>query len=164
MAAFTAPEDVTTSEDPEPDAEPEAEPETTEPDDDEAEEDEEAPAEPEPEPAALHSVTPEQHEERAKKAGQAFLAYTKKISGIYEDDATDLIPCLLCPDNSKGFLNVHDAGRVPDEVKDAVMLFLGIRREQDYEANPDTYQCDACKGKGQLENPTTVAQFQFETC
>ena len=164
MTTFTAPDDVTVNEDPEPEAEPEAEPETDDADEEEAEADEEAPAESEPEPAALQAVTPEQYEERAKKSGQAWLAYTKKISAIFEEDATDLILCPLCPDMHKGFLNVHDAGRVPDDIKDAAMLFLGIRREQDYESNPDTYQCDACKGKGRLENPTTVAEYQFETC
>src|SRR5215831_1952730 len=94
---------------PEPDAA-DGEGEEAEEESESADSEEDSPPPDEPDPAAL---TPEQIEKRAKGSERAFQAYAKKISDIFADDATDLIVCPLCPDMHKGFLNVHDAGRVP---------------------------------------------------
>lgn len=127
--------------------------------DGEDEDEESAPAE-----APPQSVTPEELEKRFKQAERAVAAYVKKIQSIFEDQAGDLVECPLCPPIHKGFLNLHDAGRVPDEIVQAVKLFLGIGTEVAYPPSQKHSACPVCDGLGKVNSGSRVAQWESLTC
>jgi hypothetical protein len=131
--------------------------------DGEAAEDDEPEAEAEAEPVA-QGLTPEEVEKRYAKAERATVAYAKRIGEALGDLADDLTPCPLCPDVHKGFVNVSDAGRVPDPVKDVVMLYLGFATEAEYVPSPSHHVCTACEGLGKVKSGSRVAQWEALTC
>ena len=131
---------------PEPQTLPEPEPDTTTPEPEP--EPEPAPEpEPEPEPAPV-ALTPEDIEARVKTVTRSFKTYERKVFETYPDFAHDLVPCLLCPEMHPGFLNIHDAGRVPQEIVTNVQTFLGIQREREYDQLPGFQTCGTCGGEG----------------
>lgn len=136
-----------------PEGEPESEP-------DEAPESEPAEEEPTPAPA----VTPEEIEARAKVSARAFQTYTRKVFETFEDQSHDLIECLLCPDMHKGYLNIHDAGRVPKDIVENVQTFLGITREREYAQLPGFQECPTCHGEGKGATGSHVPGKNVVTC
>jgi hypothetical protein len=139
------------------------------PSDDDATEEEEAhEAEThEPEPAAepeAQGLSPADWEKRFQKSDRAFDTYTRAISKIWEDDAVDLLPVVVSPSAPPGFLNKHDAGRVPDEVKTPILEFFGIAREKNYRPDPETHTCPTCDGEGKTETGSKVASFATRAC
>jgi hypothetical protein len=152
-------------EDDNPDAEPAQEPEPIEGDDDDAQHDDA----PEPDDApkrgdASDHFSPEQMESAAKKTETSFKTYTRAVERNYDGLPVALVECPLCPDQHKGFVNAHAAGYVPQEIQDAVQLFFGIAREQDYELDTDYSECPKCKGRGKVALPTHVAGKDTMTC
>lgn len=134
--------------------------------DDEAASDEDAPEEtppPEETPVA-RGISDEAREARFRKADRAVANYAKRIGEIYEEDAAALTLCPLCPDIHKGFVNVQDAGMVPDDVKNAVMLFLGYARERDYPQAPNVHGCATCAALGKVATGSKVAGKETMTC
>ena len=119
--------------------------------------------EPEPEPAQA-AVDDRVMEKRYAAAGKAATAYARKIGDIFEEQAVDLTPCPLCPDVHKGFVNIHDAGRVPEEISRAAMLFLGFAREQEYEPDPTTRECPECVGYGLVRTGSRVVNNETRQC
>lgn len=136
---------------PEPDAEPNAEPE---PDEDEEADETPTPAGP----------SPEEIEARVKTVGRSFATYSRKVFETYDDQAHDLVECLLCPDMHKGFLNVNDAGRVPKEIVENVQTFLGIAREREYSQLPGFQTCTTCGGEGKGATGSHVPGKSVATC
>ena len=136
---------------PEPNDEPEAEP-VDEPE-----------AEPDDEPAPA-GPSPEEIEARVKTVGRSFATYSRKVFETYDDQAHDLVECLLCPDMHKGFLNVNDAGRVPKEIVENVQTFLGIVREKDYAQLPGFQACPTCHGEGKGATGSNVPGKSVVTC
>ena len=150
---------------PEPDQEPH------EPIPDEADQQAEEEATEAEEPAGEPAEAPEEQgasqaewEARFTKSEKRFATYTRQISDIYGDDATDLIPVSISPSAPPGFIYVHDAGRVPEDVKAPILEFFGIAREQDYEPDPETETCRVCKGKTKTKTGSHAAEFQTRTC
>lgn len=116
-----------------------------------------------PEPQG-HGPSPEEIEKAFKRIETSWNTYAKSVERNHPSFEEDLIACLLCPPAHPGFLNVHDAGRVPKEVVDAVQMFLGLAREKEYRADPDTRECGVCGGEGKVERPTHVHEFKVTTC
>src|SRR5437879_2926390 len=67
-----------------------------------------------PAPPEQEGTTPEAWEKRFTKAEQRFSTYTKAITGLWEDDAIHVVPVSISPSAPPGFLDVRDAGRVPE--------------------------------------------------
>lgn len=147
--------------DPEPELEPEGEPEP-EPEPD-SEPPSESPGGPVPEPQGS-GLTPEEAERAFRKIESSFRTYAASVERNHPSFESDLIPCLLCPPNHPGFLNVHDAGRVPREVVDAVQAFLGFAREIDYAPAPDTRTCGTCNGEGKVASGSHVPEHRTRVC
>lgn len=120
--------------------------------------------EPAPDPAEPQGASPEQWDARFKKADQAFARYEKSIRGIFEDDADALVVIAISPGAPPGFVNMNDAGRVPDDFQAPVMEFFGISREQDYADDPYTDTCDTCKGKGNTRTGSSVPGKEKRVC
>lgn len=145
------------------------EPEPDEPDTgdddtgDEDDDDDETEAVDAPEPQG-HGPSPEEVERAFKKIETSFATYAKSVERNHPSFEADLIPCLLCPPAHPGFLNVHDAGRVPKEVVDATQTFLGFSRERDYAPAPDTRTCGTCSGEGKVASGSHVPEYQVRTC
>ena len=138
-------------------------------DDEQAEEEEQseepqAGATPEPEPEPEGRVEDVQMEERAKKIGRSFGTYSRKVQEVMEEDALELLPCPLCPEMHPGFVHKADAGRVPEDVKEVVLMYLGFQREQDYEPDPQTQTCRTCKGKGKTATGSSVPGRETRAC
>ena len=136
------------------------------PDDDlgpEGEEDEQPAPEPEPEPE--EPPTDQVMEDNYRKIQSAAKSYSTSVGRIMGDHAIDLLICPLCgPSATPAFVNKHDAGRVPDEVKSVVLAFLGFSQEQDYEHDPTTETCRVCSGKGLTATGSKVINNETRTC
>lgn len=148
-------------------------PDTDGPADDEQAEAEEAESEPEgadddtteqEPPLQARGLSEVEMEKRFKSADRAVAAYARKIGDIYGDDAAQLAECPLCPGIHKGFVNVQDAGLVPDDVKNAVMTFLGYARERDYTQAPNVHACETCSALGKVATGSQVAGRETITC
>ena len=162
---MTEPEEPQVTEVPEPDQEPH------EPIPDEAEADEEADVDTddaldaeEGEPEAQAPLGVFDDPERRRKVERSFDTYSRMVGTQYEEGATELIRCPLCPDNFPGFVHPNDFGKYPEEVKGVVMQVLGFAREQEYEPDPEARQCPTCKGKGFTKLPTHVPGQEKRTC
>lgn len=109
-------------------------------------------------------VTPEQLEAAAKKTGTSFKTYTNAVMRNYDGLPVALVECPLCPDQHKGYVDAHAAGYVPQEIQEAVRLYFGIAREQDYEPSPYLHRCDDCQGKGKVSTGSTVPEHATIQC
>lgn len=138
-------------------------------DDDEAPvDDDEAPAEPEgpvePEQHA-HGLSPEAREKAYKKVDTSFQTYVRSVSNNLEEDATDLVPCPLCTTTPHpAFLNLHDAGHVPEEIKRPVMAFLGFATEVQYPHSSAHRTCPECEGLGKVTTGSRVPGKETVGC
>ncbi len=143
---------------PEPDQDPdeeaaEAEPET-------AEEPSEEPAE----APEAQGPTQEEWEERAKQADSKFTTYTRAISRIYEEQATEYLPCPLCASAPAGFVHPQDVGQFPDDVQGAVMMLLGQTSAGTVNKDPYSEVCDICDGWGVVATGSKVPNQETRTC
>jgi uncharacterized protein YbaR (Trm112 family) len=133
--------------------------------DEQAEEEEQAETpepEPEPEPEAL---VDEEKLARLKKITTSFNTYTASVERNLEEDWLDTVACPLCyGTDHPAYLSKHGAGRVPEDVKEAVLMFLGFAREQDYEPDPQTQTCRTCAGKGKTLTGSHVAGRETHAC
>lgn len=117
-----------------------------------------------PQIAVGNMLTPEALEKRTRSAETRFKTYAAGISKLYGDDALSLTPCPLCPDHHKGFVDVNFAGRVPAEIQDAVRMFFGLAREQDYAQSRIHRTCGQCDGKGKVATGSRVPEYQHAPC
>jgi hypothetical protein len=108
--------------------------------------------------------TQEDWEKRFQKAERYFATYTKRVSEAWEEDAVHLTALSLSPSAPPGFIDLRDAGRIPDEIKTPVLEFLGFAREQDYEPDPQTSECRTCKGKGKTKTGSHVPNRETRAC
>ncbi len=160
-------------------SEPEHEEETTEPtvtdvpepdqEPDEEEAEHEAQAEHDAEQTPEPDTTPEgrtqeQWEALWKKTEQAFAAYTKKISALWEEDALTLAPFNVDPYAPPGFIDPNHAGRIDEDTKAAAMQFLGFPVEQEYEPDPYAHVCPTCKGKTRTSTGSQSNEYRTRLC
>lgn len=132
--------------------------------DDDADDDElEQPAAP-PELAPHHGPTQQEVERAFKQVETAATAYAKKVAAALPADAFALSPCPLCADHIPAFVDLDIAGRLPEDVKQATLIYLGFAREQEYEPDPSTEQCRVCKGKGKTSTGSKVATNDTRRC
>ena len=108
--------------------------------------------------------SPEEWEDRFKKINARYKTYTRAIGTILEEDATDLLPCPLCSDAVPGFVNGHDAGKVPDETIGAVQAFMGYQGPASLNKSRLNTRCVECGGRGELDTDSLVPQFQSRVC
>jgi len=150
---------------PEPEPEPAPEPEPLEPEEPDTEPDTEpeAPQEP-PEPREEPTETEARMAKRFDASQRAYKRYASQIGTIFQEDALSQMPCPLCPDIHKGFIDVRDAGRIPDELKAAVMEYMGYAQRADYEPDPETNECPTCKGLGLVKTGSRVTGNEERKC
>lgn len=129
-----------------------------------------APGEP-PEPPADETppegaVGPTQAEAEAifGKTEKASQAHVRKLAGLLEPLGLSLAPCPLCPEVHVGFIDLADAGRIPEEIVSVVQSFLGVQREADYLPSPTTRGCEACGGLGKVKSGSQVPNYATLTC
>jgi len=133
---------------------------------DEGDEPDKEPAEPET-PAEQPAQPSEQEALMAKRfdaSQRRFKTYTTALSQIFEEDALSHIPCPLCPDMHKGFIDVRDAGNVPDEIKAVVMEYMGFARPIDLRPDPLTHTCHVCDGEGKTATGSRVSGNDSRQC
>jgi hypothetical protein len=109
-------------------------------------------------------VTPEQWEERHKKAEKAFRTYTNAIGRIYEEDANAYLPCPLCADMPAGFVHPASVGTYPDDVVGAVMMLLGQTAPNEVRDDPYSTLCETCVGFGVVRTGSRVPNQETRTC
>lgn len=158
---MTATETEAVHDEPEPD-EPGTPEDELEIEDDETEEDGEIAAEAPPAPIGMT----EADAERAFKAVErSFKTYEASIGRNLDFLLDELTPCPLCsPLAHPAFVNITDAGRVPDDVTTAVQRFLGLARETEYETDSQTHECAACHGLGKTRTGSRVPGNETRTC
>lgn len=123
------------------------------------------PAQPEPEPAQPEAwITPEEIEKRYNQIRKAFTTYTGRVTATFGDEAVELLECPLCSGFVPGFVDRRAAGQLARDIVDTTSLYLGLAREQDYEADPDIAACTRCKGKGKTKTGSTVPGKETVTC
>jgi hypothetical protein len=120
--------------------------------------------EPPPEETAPQGLTQAEWEDRFKKAERAFSTYTKRVSDIWEEDATLLVPLTFSPSAPPGFLSGADVGRIPDEAKKPLLKFLGITQEIDYKPDPRFPMCEMCAGEGEVATGSHVPKYRKRQC
>lgn len=116
------------------------------------------------EPPNTANVTPEEWERRFQKAERRFETYQKAIIALWEDDAIHLTPIQVGASAPPGFIDVREAGLVPEDVRAPVLAFYGFAREQDYEADPEAHECPTCKGKGKTATGSKVPGKEKRDC
>lgn len=132
---------------------------------DEAEDEDEATPEPAEPQNAAQSMSEAEREKAYKRIEQSYNTYVRAVGKNLEEDANDLVPCLLCSSTPHpAFLNQNDAGRVPQEVVDGVKLFLGFAREVEYRQSSQHRTCDLCGGEGQVSTGSHVPQWKSLAC
>jgi hypothetical protein len=133
-------------------------------DEDEAAESDEAGAsEPEPEHEP-QETTPEAWEKRFRDAERRFKTYQSAVERIWEEDSVHLAVFPIGTAAPPGFIDTREAGRVPDEIKTAILSYLGVAREQDYKQHPQLRACDVCDAKGNVRTGSTVAGREKVPC
>lgn len=109
-------------------------------------------------------VTPEDLDKANKQSITRFKVYANSITGYYEGLPVTLFECPLCPDQHKGFVDMRQAGRIPQEIQDAVRGYFGIAREQNYAHTSLYHTCETCEGKGKVATGSTVPEHQTVIC
>lgn len=119
----------------------------------------------EPAPPPQPTGPSEAEMERGFKAVErAATAYAKKVGESFPDGALNLSTCPMCAGFIPAFVDVDQAGRLPEQVKTPVLAYLGLAREQDYEPDPQTAECDVCKGLGEVATGSRVELNRKRTC
>ncbi len=108
--------------------------------------------------------TPEQWDERFKKADKAFKTYTNAVGRIFEEEANDYLPCPLCSDTPAGFVHPMNVGKFPDEVVGAVMTVLGATSASEVPPDPYSNLCATCAGWGLVATGSRVPNQETRTC
>jgi hypothetical protein len=120
-----------------------------------------------PEDTALEPTEPtmpEEIEKLYKTVERSFKTYSGHVAALAAGAELPIHGCPLCPTPHKGFVNLNDAGRLPDFVSDEVKVFLGFAREQDYEQASNIEPCAQCKGKGKVLTGSKVAGNESVQC
>ncbi len=102
--------------------------------------------------------------ERQEKVHKSFETYARAVGKHYEEDANGLQRCPLCPDNFPGFVLPEDAGLMPQAIKDAVQLFLGVPRAANYQTDATKPACDTCQGLGKVKTGSKVPGQDILMC
>ena len=118
----------------------------------------EQPGEAAPSPAEPQAHDDEERTERLAKITRSFNTYKAAVERNMEEEIVDLLQCPLCfATDHPAFLNKHGAGRVPDEIKELVLFYLGIAREMEYPSSSKYRTCDECQGTGRVTTGSRVA-------
>ena len=132
---------------------------------DEDEDEDESTPEPETPQDAPQGMSEAEREKAYKRVDQSYQTYVRALGKNLEEDANDLLPCPLCSATPHpAFLNMGDAGRVPQEIKDGVLHFLGFAREVEYRQSSMHRTCDLCGGEGKVQTGSKVAEWKSLPC
>jgi hypothetical protein len=104
-------------------------------------------------------------EDAFKKIAARAKTYASAVSSLLGEHALELALCPLCTEGpTPMFVNLHDAGRVPDPIVDNVKVYLGFAREQDYKASSETQTCGTCEGRGKVMTGSHVPGNETAAC
>lgn len=103
-------------------------------------------------------------EKRAATAEKRWGTFAKQISGLYEEDGQFLFECPLCPSQHKGFVDIRWAGRIPDELAQAVTSYMRGVEQVAYLPDPQTKRCARCGGYGKTQTGSLVPSNDLITC
>ena len=138
--------------------------EPSEPEQEEAAEEEEQPDESEPEPEPAEPLD-EERAKLAKSLSTRYESYKKSMIERLGDEAPEWMVCPLCTSSmAPGFVNVHDFGHVPDDIRANVDTYFGLARETEYEQDPNTRTCPTCNGKTQVKSGAVAGEYIVRTC
>ena len=144
----------------EPEQQPEEQPDTQPdtPQEEQAEQEEQ----PEEQPSA---PVDEERSKMFQKIERSFSTYKAAVERNLGDEVTDWLGCPLCySGTAPGYVNRHDLGHVPEEVKANVQMFLGYAREKEYPEAKGINQCAGCAGLGKVSTGSRVAEHMTITC
>lgn len=119
---------------------------------------------PEPDQDEAPEAQQAEWEQRFKAADRAFTTYTRAITKAWGDDATRLVPFVVDPGAPMGFVDAANQGRVPDDIRQNLLSFLGLSGETEYEPDPLARQCSTCKGKGLTATGSSVGPNMTRDC
>lgn len=139
-------------------------PETGDDGEPDADDDDQPEPEPETAPAPPNGPTQQEVERALRQIDTAATTYAKKVLSVIPEGVAHLEPCPLCSDAIPAFVDLDRAGKVPEDQKQAVMIYLGYAREQEYESDPSSEQCTVCKGKGKTATGSKVPGNDSRRC
>jgi hypothetical protein len=139
---------------------PEPEPE---PDDDEQEA-EETDSETDTQEPSTDELTPQQREQQRKKLDQSATTWRNRVSQVLGEEAQFLVPCELCDPTIPGFHWPADLEQPRDELHARLIEVLKRGTGPGYVKDPDTEQCDRCKGEGKTETGSNVPGQEYRAC
>lgn len=112
-----------------------------------------------------HGLTPEQVERRfasVKKSWGTYKASVERNLDFLEQGR--LTECPMCKEDHPGYIDLHDAGKYPEEVSTVVLQFLGFATEIAYKEDPDTGTCQRCDGEGIVATGSKVKTAKKKLC
>ncbi len=126
--------------------------------------DEPAQPEPETEPPQPEGLTQAEAEARFQKADKSFGGYQRRVKDLWGDEGEYLLPVSISPSAPPGFIDVRDAGRVPEEMQRPIQEFFGLARARDYKPDPQVGTCPGCEGEGLTATGSHVAGNDTRKC
>jgi len=120
----------------------------------------EAAAEPEAEQPSP-AISEQELEKRMKQLDRSATSWRNSVSRIMEEDAQQLSPCPLCPDNLPGFVF---ADAIPAEHRQQVIEWLRGSDVPELQADPEAELCDVCAGHGNTLTGSLVPGNQTKMC
>ena len=93
-----------------------------------------------------------------------FKTYSAAVTQAFPEGFHNLAGCPLCIGYIPGFVNIEQAGALPDEVTAIVKQFIGIAREVEYPEAPNIETCRVCQGYGKTKTGSRVPGNETTTC
>jgi hypothetical protein len=117
-----------------------------------------------PEPPFV-GITPEEVEKRFKSVGRSWDTYSRAVE-MQLDFTRDLFKdCPMCfASQVHGYVDMRDAGKFPDPLKNLILEFLGISTERDYKQDDQITTCPRCDGEGLLATGSHVHSASVILC
>lgn len=88
--------------------------------------------------------------------------HRNRLAEILEEDALNLVPCMLCRTDLAGF--VDRTASIPEEVKAAVRIQIGDRQPRELLDDPFSELCPTCKGAKEVKPAGAVGEELVLVC
>jgi hypothetical protein len=119
---------------------------------------------PEPEQPAFEppsGMTEKELEANHKKIERARTTFYNRVSEIMGEDSQALVECPACAYFVPGLIFPQE---FQDDQKLALWPYMGLPDPNEIPAAPDRHVCETCKGRGQLQSGSLVAQYAIVNC
>lgn len=103
--------------------------------------------------------------ERAARDGEKqWTQAQKRLKTIWGAEAENFVPCPLCLDQHKGFIDVRHSGQLPEELAQVILQFIRGAQQVEYLNDPQHSTCPACGGHGKVVSGSKVPGKELLTC